>query len=168
MSGPGACTTGCLDHRNARTTLWIALAASAIPRQRRIAATGPARGLRYVEDMKTALLALAASLTPLSALAIDRPGPVTLDTEITVCRDPYDHVRSTEFVKTDPMAWLRFRKETLGDGRCYDIPAGRRVFAMERVYQPAPMECIRVEGETSCAWSFPFVAIQLRKAAPSR
>lgn len=80
--------------------------------------------------MKTALLALAASLTPLSALAIDRPGPVTLDTEITVCRDPYDHVRSTEFVKTDPMAWLRFRKETLADGRCYDIPAGRRVFAM--------------------------------------
>jgi len=141
---------------------------SPIPHRRRIAATGPARGLRYVEGMKIALLALAASLIPLGALAIDRPGPVTLETGITVCRDPYDHVRSVEFVKTDPMAWVRFRKETLADGRCFDIPAGRRVFAMERIYQPEPMECIREEGETSCAWSFPFVAIQLRKAAPSR
>lgn len=118
--------------------------------------------------MKTALFALAASLTPLSVLALDRPGPVTLDTEITVCRNPYDHVRSVEFVKTDPMAWVRFRKETLVDGRCHDIPAGRRVFAMERVYQPAPMECIRVEGETNCFWGYPSVAIQLRKALKPR
>lgn len=117
--------------------------------------------------MKTALLALAA-LIPLGAFALDRPGPVVLDTDITVCSNPYDHVRSMGFVRDDPMAWVRFRRETLTDGRCRDIPAGRRVFAMERVSQPEPMECIRAEGETDCAWTLPHVAILLRKTAPSR
>lgn len=118
--------------------------------------------------MKTVLLALAAALIPLGALALDRPGPVVLETDITVCRSPYDHVRSMTFVRDDPLAWVRFRKETLAEGRCRDIPAGRRVFAVERILQPEPMECIRVEGETDCAWTLPHMAILLRKTAPSR
>lgn len=60
------------------------------------------------------------------------------------------------------------RKETLADGGCFDIPAGRRVFAMKRVDEPAFMECIRIEGETTCAWSLLFVAILLRKVPASR
>lgn len=59
------------------------------------------------------------------------------------------------------MAWVNFTRETQADGRCFDIPAGRRVFAMQRVLQPEFMECLRVEGETTCAWGFPEVILHL-------
>lgn len=118
--------------------------------------------------MKTMLLAVAVILSPFSAFALDNPGPITLGSEITVCRNPYDHLKSVEFVKHDPMVWVRFREETRADGRCYDIPAGRRVFAAERVRQPDFMECIRVEGETSCGWSLPYVALQQHEASSRR
>ncbi len=118
--------------------------------------------------MKTSLLALIAILVPVNGFAIERPGPVVLENDVTVCSDPYDHIRAIEFVKHDPMAWVRFRKETTVDGRCYDIPAGRKVFAVERVRYPDSMECLRVEGETSCAWGFPMVELQLREKLPTR
>lgn len=118
--------------------------------------------------MKTSLLPLIAILIPIKAFAIDRSGPVVLEKEVTVCRDPYDHVLSIEFVKHDPVAWVRFQKGAKADGRCYDIAVGRKVFAVERLRYPEFMECLRVEGETNCAWGFPMVELQLKDKPSAR
>ena len=118
--------------------------------------------------MRTSLLALIAVLSPLSAFAIDQSGPVILSRNTTVCRNPYDFIRSVELLKQDPVAWVKFTKETQADGRCFDVPAGRRLFAMERVQRPEFMECLRIEGETTCAWGFPEVMLHLSGKSPTR
>ncbi|KTS30820.1 hypothetical protein NS228_10110 [Methylobacterium indicum] len=68
-----------------------------------------------------------------------------------------------DFMKTDPVAWERFGRETHADGRCWTIPAGARAFAMSRMWDPSPVECIRVEGETECGWGLAVVILTIKQ-----
>jgi len=71
-------------------------------------------------------------------------------------------------MRQDPMAQVNFTRETQADGRCFDIPAGRRVFALDRVQHPEFMECLRIEGETTCARGFPEVMMHLSRKPTTR
>lgn len=57
--------------------------------------------------MRLTIITLAAIL-PVTAHALDRPGPVTLDQSARACANPYDHIRSIQLLKQDMHALVAF------------------------------------------------------------
>ena len=100
--------------------------------------------------MKNALIALALMTVPAYAA-----GPITLDKELYVCRYYRDGDNFEQILKSkDRAATVRFTQETAGFGH---LPAGTVLYSDRKIEDS---ECLRIEGQTECYWSFPVVFIR--------
>jgi hypothetical protein len=100
--------------------------------------------------IKRSLIALAMMTAPAYAA-----GPITLDKELYVCRYYKDWDNFEQILKSkDRAGTIRFMQETAG---CGHLPAGTVLYSDRKIEDS---ECVRIEGQTECYWSFPVVFIK--------
>jgi hypothetical protein len=114
------------------------------------------------------LVATLAMVAPSNALE----QPVVNDGDLMACKNIGDFIKVATLANQEIAASIRFFSAKEAVGACYTIPKGAKVYSMDGLPLPSrpAYECLRVEGETECAWSMPIVwmAETRRKLGSSR